>query len=444
MLANPNPEWDNDTVEGIRKALMTEPQSRSPNDLKMLRTFLFTGNLMDKLKLDKSDFDSRIKSPSAADSEKDNSKNILLKKLLRSMRYQWYQERSTVFDFGDIGDLFYIIFSGAVSVQIPVESKMDNSRIFRSDIIVLNEKGEMVQKQLTTVAKLKAGHWFGELALINSRPRAATIKCIETPTELVTISKNDYNIIIGGKVKLELKNNINILRKFQIFKDYTDRRLEKVLQYCSFMNYCKGSHIYKKNDAVSGFYLTTSGTFEIICKPQSDKNSLKSPNFVMAIICGYQIIGLDEIATEEKKREYSVRCSSISGTWIFVKDNAFCTQSQPQPQSLSQGPLFSLLNINDFKANLNLRKSRMTQYYKNVAKISKLRPKSPLKHPVTGETFQDIINRQKIKGLLVRSGILKKNNVSSSWKLWEPKTYADRLSRQFSELIHKPNIIKQM
>jgi CRP-like cAMP-binding protein len=48
---------------------------------------------------------------------------------------------------------------------------------------------------------LTAGKAFGELALINNRPRAATIKCL-TDCHFATIKKEDYDALLK---KIEIK-----------------------------------------------------------------------------------------------------------------------------------------------------------------------------------------------------------------------------------------------
>jgi CRP-like cAMP-binding protein len=89
---------------------------------------------------------------------------------------------NVIFRFGEIGDLFYIVLSGAVGVQVPTEKKLIETSSKNS------KKRSRGSDRMTMmeVAELTTGTSFGELALINSKPRAATIICKETPTELIT------------------------------------------------------------------------------------------------------------------------------------------------------------------------------------------------------------------------------------------------------------------
>ena len=78
-----------------------------------------------------------------------------------SMRIQYFQENEDIIKVNEIGDVFYIIHSGHVQVQIEKKNE------FTVDTVVM-----------VPVAELHTGASFGELARINDKPRAATITAI--------------------------------------------------------------------------------------------------------------------------------------------------------------------------------------------------------------------------------------------------------------------------
>lgn len=83
----------------------------------------------------------------------------------------------TLFEQGDPGDNFYIIFDGKVSVF----SRKANEVADTFDY--------------TYLCDLKEGDSFGELSLIYGAPRAATIRTAE-PTDLIIISKAIFDRVI--------------------------------------------------------------------------------------------------------------------------------------------------------------------------------------------------------------------------------------------------------
>ena len=74
-----------------------------------------------------------------------------------------------MFNQGDVGSWWYIVFRGSVSVDIA-------------------GKG--------TVCTLKEGEEFGKLALVNNAPRAATIITAEENTQFFKVPKEDFNRIL--------------------------------------------------------------------------------------------------------------------------------------------------------------------------------------------------------------------------------------------------------
>jgi len=48
-------------------------------------------------------------------------------------------------------------------------------------------EAELFINKLTSVAILGPGDSFGELSLLNSKKRAATIRCLDQPTEFLTL-----------------------------------------------------------------------------------------------------------------------------------------------------------------------------------------------------------------------------------------------------------------
>ena len=65
------------------------------------------------------------------------------------------------------------------------------------------------------------GEGFGELALDNHAPRAATIRAMDEPCEYITLSKQDYCIVTTsvnkGKDGRDTTNE-DVLNKFLIFE----------------------------------------------------------------------------------------------------------------------------------------------------------------------------------------------------------------------------------
>lgn len=95
-----------------------------------------------------------------------------LEKVLSHVLLFSYAAGETVFRQGDPGDAFYIVYKGKVDVKL---------------------KRFLWLKK--TVATLGKGDFFGEIALISSDPRNATVTCAE-PTLLFTLISADFQFVL--------------------------------------------------------------------------------------------------------------------------------------------------------------------------------------------------------------------------------------------------------
>lgn len=110
-------------------------------------------------------------------------------KCCRYMSYEYFDANDIVFDLGSEGFKFYIILKGSVGVLVNIPKTVEE----------INEKGEKIQRVelvLTDVKTLSSGASFGELALLDNRARAATIKCKEI-TQFAILEKNAFNQILS-------------------------------------------------------------------------------------------------------------------------------------------------------------------------------------------------------------------------------------------------------
>lgn len=107
-----------------------------------------------------------------------------------------------------------------------------------------------LNKQLYTlhwfkkVATIPTGGSFGERALIKNEDRAATVVCSED-CSFATLSRIDYNWIIGAAKRRELKMMVEMLRQFRIFESLRNSSLEKIQYLLKKITYRRGHMLYQ-------------------------------------------------------------------------------------------------------------------------------------------------------------------------------------------------------
>ena len=178
-LALVNDFTEEELLSLTRSILHKEPEDRTKADIAILSKYFKENSIFEKLRLDPDD-------------------KILKEQLFLSMRYEKLSKDEYVFKYGDLGDIFYIIMTGKVSVAIPIfssehigeevavkDEKTENENHTESDnnskvLILIN----IESTKFVIVAELTKGKSFGELAWLHSKVRMATIQWLESPTEV--------------------------------------------------------------------------------------------------------------------------------------------------------------------------------------------------------------------------------------------------------------------
>ncbi|HUG89376.1 MAG TPA: FAD-dependent oxidoreductase [Planctomycetaceae bacterium] len=89
-----------------------------------------------------------------------------------------FEPGEAIFRQGDLGDSLYIILEG------------------EADVIVEQNGSER------TVARLKAGEYFGEMALLKQKTRTATVRCA-TPMSLLALGQGDFQALVANLPDLQ-------------------------------------------------------------------------------------------------------------------------------------------------------------------------------------------------------------------------------------------------
>lgn len=89
-----------------------------------------------------------------------------------------------------------------------------------TSILELNER-------YIEVAQLETGKTFGELALIEQKPRMASIRCLEE-TYFASLNKKDFNKVLGAIEKKKYLEKVNFLKSLPYFSQLTKTSLGKL------------------------------------------------------------------------------------------------------------------------------------------------------------------------------------------------------------------------
>ena len=139
-----------------------------------------------------------------------------------------------VFQEGDEGDAFYIVFSGEVAVVQGVDKRI--------------------------VARIGPGSPFGQTALQSDQPRNAGIAATENGSKLVRLSKIHYNLILKNQEKLLIKEARTFFREVcPLSRNWPLSRTDNLAQQVLWIYLDQRKHVFREGDDTGGLYFLVSG-----------------------------------------------------------------------------------------------------------------------------------------------------------------------------------------
>ncbi|TMW59027.1 hypothetical protein Poli38472_007172 [Pythium oligandrum] len=266
--------------ESCRRAFAQPGENRTPMDLQALKAWF----QMTKLKI-------------TTDFERLQPAELDL--LCRRMTLVRLHPNEIVFRQGDEGDAMYIVFAGVVEVRVGQR--------------ILGEKVEV------TVCELTKGDYFGERALLNNDPRAATIVA-KTSGELVKITRKDYNIMLKTDQqaflsRMQLTNGLLLTRKasmgqthheyikvlskkpqsrskldidmlseylhtLKFFRGLPGSFVRELCTVVDFVTFPQGSYVFREGEVGDLFYVIFSGSVDVIVSSQDAKGQTQQTKLI--------------------------------------------------------------------------------------------------------------------------------------------------------------------
>eukprot|EP00753_Platysulcus_tardus_P017605 PLAT6443.4.p1 GENE.PLAT6443.4~~PLAT6443.4.p1 ORF type:complete len:683 (+),score=352.32 PLAT6443.4:1438-3486(+) len=164
------------------------------------------------------------------------------------MSYEAVRNGEVMFSQGDYGSSFYVILTGSVEV--------------------------IVDRNVVRI--LKPGETFGELALLRSLPRSATIRAAQY-SEFLVVEKSDYIRILTGQDERMLLAKTDFIRTVPLFKGITEKALIK-LAYVMRPRQLKRETIVVKQGEYNGevYFIRKGEACVVYEQPVSDAVALEA------------------------------------------------------------------------------------------------------------------------------------------------------------------------
>ncbi|XP_072272936.1 cyclic nucleotide-binding domain-containing protein 2 isoform X2 [Pyxicephalus adspersus] len=164
--------------------------------------------------------------------------------LAKILRFERFRRRRVIIKKGHVGSSFYFIYSGSVAVC----SDEDGSSAFLDQEPTLLHKGDK----------------FGDIALIKSRRRNATVVCM-SETELLVVDKKDFFANkLDEQLHKEFNNRFDYFRSLDIFSHWPIEHIINVSENCQAKKFYYGQMIIQDSWESNSIAFITEGTCEVL------------------------------------------------------------------------------------------------------------------------------------------------------------------------------------
>ncbi|KAL4479216.1 hypothetical protein ABPG72_011428 [Tetrahymena utriculariae] len=244
-------------------------------------------------------------------------------------KYQFCRNEEKVFEQGEIGDKFYVILRGKVSIHVDFKRQDTNGE-------QQNQRGGGIDDVLIEkihIRDLNEGESFGELALIDKKPRSATVSCL-TDCHFITFDKISFDKIIKNQQIKQFKEELLRLKKNYLFSRFSGNSLKTLYLLFQIIPYKKGDVIVKEGERSDKIYVVREGEFKVSrtayikieadATSQLNVNQKKKESIVvdLGILGPNQSFGEEEFFTQEK-RKVNVVCLSRTGELMILNRREF-------------------------------------------------------------------------------------------------------------------------
>lgn len=156
---------------------------------------------------------------------------------------------------GDAGETFYLVKSGTVEVTVGMPDGAEH-----------------------LAARLSAGDYFGEIALVKNVPRTATVRAL-SDCSLLTLDREDFALLLSQRVDLapridRLIENRGFLSRLPLFAEFAPGQMAMVASRLVPERYRAGQRIFSQGDPGDSFYIIKEGQVGILVAKDGQESTV--------------------------------------------------------------------------------------------------------------------------------------------------------------------------
>mmetsp|Transcript_26578 Transcript_26578/g.71249 ORF Transcript_26578/g.71249 Transcript_26578/m.71249 type:complete len:712 (+) Transcript_26578:95-2230(+) len=260
-----------------------------------------------------------------------------------------FEPGEVVIKQGDDGDEFFIIEKGVAIVS----RKTDPDNDYEKD------------KEL---ARLQEKAFFGEIALITTEKRSATVCASETGLKLLRMNKTTFQEIVAQEQKMVQKSRAihgrEIVASIPIFQGLKAAERDKMLENMTSMHYAPNTYICAQGDHGNTFHIIVEG----ICRVTIADPECPGSEREVANLHADDYFGEVALLDESTKRTANV-ISETAVTTMSMTRSAFNHFLQSIRPMLMEHSALKLMLLNSNNQSPDERKASLKDKFRNLANL---------------------------------------------------------------------------
>ncbi|CAI2385596.1 unnamed protein product [Moneuplotes crassus] len=288
-----------------------------------------------------------------------------VKECCAQLTLQVFEPGDSIITYREVGEEFFVILEGSAKVYAPVEFEMTGTKEEildyhkQRDTLLIPSSipgvetcdfyetkhydkdtgiGTFKVRLLNMESTIETGISFGELALINNKPRSATIKA-NTNVVCAVLTRKSYEKIIKPIEEKILNEKISFLKSFPFLNHLSKQTLSRLTYKVEKIPFSRGNTVYNEGERSKGVYLVYKGEFQIYkrldifkSKKYEDlghfaKKIVKRDNVPLVTVLEGQYFGAYETMKKPYICENSVKCISPQGEVWFLTQKYILEES---------------------------------------------------------------------------------------------------------------------
>ncbi|KAL4479098.1 hypothetical protein ABPG73_022216 [Tetrahymena malaccensis] len=291
------------------------------------------------------------------------AKSDVHRRCCQRMRYEFHSANDLIFKIGSYGNKFYIIINGKAGVYIRNIIDYQSKQKSQTTIESGNPKYDLVGG-LFYFKELSEGMSFGELALLEKKPRAASILC-HTDLHVAVLVKEDFDQILKNYEEQKLTQAAEFLDQVQPFSKWNQRR-----QITLFMNshaefYKINQVIYQEGSKPDSFYIIKSGTFAVMKTKQNNPKKIKkaqeNPDYIKKQIQKEKIFDNDEINLNQIEIKNQIQAQKTTQVKLNKPSTAENSKNDAKKPSNQKEDEFKTLTQKQLQQYLAIKRKELLQ-----------------------------------------------------------------------------------